>query len=90
MSGLFLLWMPSQYTKAKGRRGERKRGSTVPLVRMQSARRDEHAGVLRREPEAIRNSLIVLHFGRRHRAALYAARVLVRASVSVTIETSGA
>jgi hypothetical protein len=30
MSGLSLLWMPSQSTKAKKRRGERKRGSTVP------------------------------------------------------------
>jgi hypothetical protein len=30
MSGLSLLWRPSQATKAKKRRGERKAGSTVP------------------------------------------------------------
>ena len=54
-------------------------------MRMQFARRDTHAGALRREREAIPNSFPVLHFARRHRAALYAARVVAGAGISVTV-----
>ncbi len=77
--------MPLQSIKAKRKRGEHKRGSTVPTVRMRFARLETHIGVLRRERGAIANSFSVLHFARRHRAALYAARVIAPVGVSVTI-----
>ena len=71
--------------KAKETRGERERGSTVPF-------RDDGVDNLTGEfvcggkaRRGIHKWLSMLHFARCHRAALYAARVLVRANVSVTV-----
>jgi hypothetical protein len=50
-----------------------RQGATRPLAYWRQAR------------GAIRNSLVVLHFARRHRAALCAARVLARAGVGVAV-----
>ena len=66
------------------RMGERKRGGTVLPVRAQFRDGDRSGSMQRRNAGAIPKSLSPLHFGRRHRAALNAARVLVGAGVSVT------
>jgi hypothetical protein len=66
------------------RMGERKRGSTVLPARAQFRDGDRLGSMQRRDAGAIPKALSPLNFGRCHRAALYAARVLVGAGVSVT------
>jgi hypothetical protein len=66
------------------RMGERKRGSTVLPARAQFRDGDRLGSMQRRDAGAIPKALSTLQFGRCHRAALYAARVLVGAGVSVT------
>jgi hypothetical protein len=52
---------------------------------MQFARRDTHALVVPQNARRGPKQLLELHFARSHRAALCAARVVVRAAVDVAV-----
>lgn len=83
--GPSLLWMPSQSTKAKRKRGERKRGSTVPPRSYALRSAQQACWRATKGRGAIQNSLPMLQFARSHWAALCAARVGVRTAVDVAI-----
>jgi hypothetical protein len=82
-------WMPLEQKSEEKAGGTQTREHRSPSS-MQFARRKTHIGVLRRACGAIRNSLIVLHFARRHRAAPCAARFIARAGATVTVGNNGA
>jgi hypothetical protein len=85
VAGPSLLWMPSQSTKAKRKRGERKRGSTVPPRSYALRSAQQACWRATKGRGAIQNSLSMLQFARSHWAALCAARVRVRTAVDVAI-----
>jgi hypothetical protein len=83
--GISFLWRPSHPRKRRKSGGNANAGAPFPQDRTQFPGRDTHAGVLAAGAWRDPNSLIVLHFARCHRAALCAARVLVRAAVDVAV-----
>ena len=84
-AGISFPWTPAEWPRAKRKRGNANAGAPFPcaMTILDNLTRKLLCGGKARP--GIRKWLSILHFARFHWAALYAARVVVRAGVSVTV-----